>query len=202
MLKRLYLFIFFISLCISGHSNAQSCGFKPYPKFGCKIGRCVNGTWEQICGESNIESDSESINSMIANPKTADIAGALETRQRRLEAEEARKQKATALNKTSTVQSQLLEFEELRKADKASATAIMAGLGQGFLTANAMLQAKNMTPLYCQPKNLVLGVENYMQIYDSMLERHGTKIKGLESATVAQVLIFGLVETFPCEKSQ
>lgn len=202
MLKKAYIFIFFISLLLSSNSYAQNCGFKPYPQFGCKIGRCVNGKWEQICGESNTESNSEAINSMIANPKTADVAGALEARQRRLEAEEARKQQATASKRTGAAPSQLLEFEELRKSDKTSAAAVMAGLGQGFLTANGMLQAKNMAPLYCQPQNLVLGVENYMQIYDSMLKKHGTKIENLKSATVAQVLIFGLIETFPCEKEQ
>ncbi len=202
MFKKVYFFVFFISLFISSHSYAQNCGFKPSPQFGCKIGRCVNGKWEQICGESNAESDSEAINSMIANPKTADIAGALDARQRRLEAEAARKRQATISKRTSATPSQLLEYEELRKADKASATAIMAGIGQGFLTANGMLQAKNMDLLYCQPENLVLDVENYMQIYDSMLERHGPKIENLKSATVAQVLIFGLIETFPCDRAQ
>ncbi len=59
-----------------------------------------------------------------------------------------------------------------------------------------------MAPLYCHSQNLVLGVENYMQIYDSILKGHGAKIGNLESATVAQVLIFGLIETFPCKKAQ
>jgi hypothetical protein len=32
-------------------SQAQnlSCGLKPIPNIGCRIGRCVDGTWEQIC---------------------------------------------------------------------------------------------------------------------------------------------------------
>jgi len=202
MSKPVYFFLFFLSLSASAHTYAQVCGFKPSPQLGCKIGRCVNGKWEQICGESNTESDSEAINTMIANPKTADIAVALEARQRRLEAEDARKQQTNVVKQANTMPSQLLEFEKLRSSDKASATAIMAGLGQGFLTANGMLQAKNMAPLYCQPQNLVLGVENYMRIYDSMVERHRSQIENLKSATVAQILIFGLVEAFPCEKTQ
>ena len=26
-----------------------ACGLKPIPAIGCRIGRCVNGAWEQIC---------------------------------------------------------------------------------------------------------------------------------------------------------
>lgn len=26
-----------------------NCGLKPLPKLGCRIGRCVNGEWEQVC---------------------------------------------------------------------------------------------------------------------------------------------------------
>lgn len=27
-----------------------SCGLKPIPEIGCRIGRCVYGAWEQVCG--------------------------------------------------------------------------------------------------------------------------------------------------------
>ena len=202
MLKTLQIFIVFTLLLFPVHSNAQLCGFKPHAQFGCKIGRCVNGKWEQVCGESNTELNSEAINSAIANPKMADIAGALETRKRRLDAEAERKQQTSISEKTSTVQSQLMGFEELRKTDNASATAVIAGIGQGFSTANAMLQMNNRAPLYCQHKNVGLGAENYMQIYESMLERHADKLTSLESATVAQVLLLALVETFPCQNPQ
>jgi hypothetical protein len=26
-----------------------TCGIKPIPAMGCRIGRCVTGAWEQIC---------------------------------------------------------------------------------------------------------------------------------------------------------
>ena len=26
-----------------------SCGIKPIPAVGCRIGRCVDGVWEQVC---------------------------------------------------------------------------------------------------------------------------------------------------------
>jgi len=41
----------------NGNSNPRpstnavfACGFKPFPRLGCRIGRCVNGQWEQVCG--------------------------------------------------------------------------------------------------------------------------------------------------------
>jgi hypothetical protein len=33
----------------SVHSQSMTCGLKPLPQLGCRIGRCVNGAWEQIC---------------------------------------------------------------------------------------------------------------------------------------------------------
>jgi len=30
-------------------AQSASCGLKPLPELGCRIGRCVNGAWEQIC---------------------------------------------------------------------------------------------------------------------------------------------------------
>ena len=37
-----------------GVASAQSltCGIKPIPSVGCRIGRCVNGAWEQVCDQS------------------------------------------------------------------------------------------------------------------------------------------------------
>lgn len=33
----------------SNGAGSRVCGFKPFPAFGCSIGRCVNGKWEQVC---------------------------------------------------------------------------------------------------------------------------------------------------------
>jgi hypothetical protein len=30
-------------------AQSLTCGIKPIPEIGCRIGRCVNGAWEQIC---------------------------------------------------------------------------------------------------------------------------------------------------------
>lgn len=29
-----------------------TCGIKPIPALGCRIGRCVDGVWEQVCDQN------------------------------------------------------------------------------------------------------------------------------------------------------
>jgi hypothetical protein len=36
----------------SASAQSLTCGLKPLPSLGCRIGRCVNGAWEQICDQS------------------------------------------------------------------------------------------------------------------------------------------------------
>jgi len=31
-----------------GQSSSLNCGLKPLPNLGYKIGRCINGRWEQV----------------------------------------------------------------------------------------------------------------------------------------------------------
>jgi hypothetical protein len=37
---------------VSYADGALKCGIKPIPNIGCKIGRCVDGVWEQVCDTS------------------------------------------------------------------------------------------------------------------------------------------------------
>ena len=30
-------------------SQSMTCGLRPLPQLGCRIGRCVGGVWEQVC---------------------------------------------------------------------------------------------------------------------------------------------------------
>ena len=41
-------------LALSSFASAQSltCGIRPIPGVGCRIGRCVDGAWEQVCDQS------------------------------------------------------------------------------------------------------------------------------------------------------
>jgi hypothetical protein len=36
----------------AGAAQNLNCGIKPIPEIGCRIGRCVNGAWEQICDQN------------------------------------------------------------------------------------------------------------------------------------------------------
>ena len=40
-----------LAITVPAVAPAQNltCGLKPIPEIGCRIGRCVNGAWEQIC---------------------------------------------------------------------------------------------------------------------------------------------------------
>lgn len=40
-----------VSSCTPYAASAQNltCGLKPIPAVGCRVGRCVNGGWEQVC---------------------------------------------------------------------------------------------------------------------------------------------------------
>lgn len=200
-----YVFII-IFVLLPAYSYAQNCGFKPNPQFGCKIGRCVNGKWEQVCGGSELDSDAKSINEMIANPRVADIAGALEKNQKRKDAAEARRIQAEsekALADPSEKQTKISTFNELRKTDKAASEMYMLGIVASFNSANSMLQLKQMPPLYCQPQTLVLNLENYMSIFDVKYELSRANIESSKETLnigVSDVLLFGLIDTFPCEK--
>lgn len=221
MIKYLTFFLVLFSMLLTLNVSANSCGYKPYPNFGCKIGRCVNGAWEQVCGESN-STDSPTLHE-IANPKTADIAGAVEARQRRLDAAEDRqrqhaaedrlqqqadedklqentkyKSQANAVNKP---QSSLMEFEQLRKTDKLATDYIMLGFVKALNAANSMLELKKQKPLYCQPRQLTLLIENYVQIYNANLESRRIELEKLETIDAVDVLLFSLIETFPCPSS-
>ena len=44
------IFVFFLFQSIANANYL--CGFKPLPDFGCKIGLCVDGEWEQVCDKN------------------------------------------------------------------------------------------------------------------------------------------------------
>ena len=46
------LFIIFFIPTLSYADGTLKCGIKPIPEIGCRIGRCVDGMWEQICDTS------------------------------------------------------------------------------------------------------------------------------------------------------
>ena len=34
-------------------ATSLSCGIKPIPQTGCRIGQCVNGKWQQVCSKTS-----------------------------------------------------------------------------------------------------------------------------------------------------
>jgi len=72
------------------------------------------------------------------------------------------------------------------------------GVGQGFAYANGSLQYIGQSPLYCQPANLALKPENYLEILQRYIEKHKNTLK--PDWTVEMLLLLGLKETFPCNK--
>ena len=46
------LLVLFVFLLFQSVAEANlTCGIKPIPDVGCKIGRCVDGYWEQVCDQ-------------------------------------------------------------------------------------------------------------------------------------------------------
>ena len=51
------LLVLFVFLLFQSVAEASRCGFKPFPKMGCEIGRCMDdGEWEQVCDQYGSES--------------------------------------------------------------------------------------------------------------------------------------------------
>jgi hypothetical protein len=70
------------------------------------------------------------------------------------------------------------------------------GLGAGIAWANTASEEK----LYCQPPQLALAVENYIDIINRQIAKFAKKEteSKLEDEYVGLMLMMGLTETFPC----
>ena len=69
------------------------------------------------------------------------------------------------------------------------------GLGVGYAWANAELRSKQLQPLYCQPDNLALTSDNYIQLLDD-----GIRKETFVSYLIEPLLLDQLIKTFPCKK--
>jgi len=76
----------------------------------------------------------------------------------------------------------------------------IGGLGTAFLVANAELEARKQIPLFCAPPKLSLNDESYGEILDRVLASADAKY-GPDSP-IEQILLHGLVQTFPCKERQ
>jgi hypothetical protein len=92
---------------------------------------------------------------------------------------------------------QVKDFDSLKNTE--SFWTYILGVGVGISWANTWLNITGQPPLYCQPENLALGVNNYMRILQEQIERKYQK--GIQVDSVVELyLLQGLMETFPCKK--
>jgi Rap1a immunity proteins len=82
------------------------------------------------------------------------------------------------------------------KADKALLKVYFDGVKEGIVMLNVMLQLEGRQPLFCQPENLALTVEQAEEI----LMRKAKKMANPDKVPVSIILIQGLQDTFPCDE--
>jgi hypothetical protein len=73
----------------------------------------------------------------------------------------------------------------------------ISGLGAGILTANEMLTVDHRALIYCEPRKLKLGTDNYIVMIDKEL----AETKPPDNTEINIVLLYALKSTFPCPKA-
>lgn len=76
----------------------------------------------------------------------------------------------------------------------------ISGAGEAIYTMNYRLQTSGNTPLYCPPDKMRLTTDNYVNVLNQELLRKSTADQVVALASVADILLDGLVRTFPCKK--
>ncbi|MBE9529487.1 MAG: hypothetical protein IME99_09650 [Proteobacteria bacterium] len=88
-------------------------------------------------------------------------------------------------------------------ADDSAAKTIMetyvSALGSGMGWTNTILNKRGQQELFCTPKNLALNYNNYIDIIDKQVDRV-VQDGGGDDFPIPMLLLFGLMETFPCDK--
>jgi hypothetical protein len=100
-----------------------------------------------------------------------------------------------AVNEASAASFPLRLYEELKK-DK-SFDIWIAGIGEGYLVANAALASRNQPMLYCHPGKLTLMYTNYRNILDEEVKR-AQPVPYYPDMPLSMILLYGLQKTFPC----
>lgn len=92
-------------------------------------------------------------------------------------------------------------------ASKNFITNYVGGIGQGLSWANATVEQKYNSKLFCQPEELLLYPNNHVSILDKAIEKYKDMdfVKNIinryqDTDILGMLLLLGLEETFPCEK--
>jgi hypothetical protein len=100
----------------------------------------------------------------------------------------------------STIVHAEIEVKDYKEAKKTGGTAwtfmetYVLGVGRGLTWANVSIKDKS-NRLFCPPGKLGLGMDNYVNILDSFIDKH--KISNTDA--IEMLLEFGMEETFPCD---
>ncbi|WP_139223648.1 hypothetical protein [Methylocapsa palsarum] len=68
------------------------------------------------------------------------------------------------------------------------------GIGTGYIFANSKQKSESRPMLFCQPNNLALGPEQYINFVQTAVQRAPT----LRNESLGMVLLFELADAFPC----
>jgi len=79
----------------------------------------------------------------------------------------------------------------------------LTAAGHAYVMANAQLQSKKQPLLYCQPKQLVLRRNNYIQIFESQLPKlREERQETFNALPLEAALLIALKYTLPCDDQE
>lgn len=79
---------------------------------------------------------------------------------------------------------------------------LIDGLGYGIYWSHARAKVYHDIDLYCPPMNLSLGWKNYVSILAKEFERDKAYYLSIQEVGIGNILLEGMVNTFPCETDQ
>ncbi|HVM77621.1 MAG TPA: hypothetical protein VMU06_01290 [Stellaceae bacterium] len=93
------------------------------------------------------------------------------------------------------------DYLDLRKEPGASEKLrdYVTGLGRGMFVYAINDETKGRTPAFCVPAKLPLTAENYQQLLDNYLRDHRNLMPALGKQTIEIVLLYALIDAFPCQ---
>lgn len=91
---------------------------------------------------------------------------------------------------------QILEYKYARTSELTRQ--YVAATGEALYLMNYRLSEMKQKPLYCPPENIRLMTVNYVNVLDEEIRRQSHK-KSLILQSVADVLLDGLIRSFPCK---
>jgi hypothetical protein len=105
---------------------------------------------------------------------------------------------ATAIEYKKCMQDLNHKNPEIQQAAKIYIT----GAGTAYMYANAELRVKKKKPLFCQPKNISLGTNKFIQFIKEQAasyQKKGYSEKEINNAAIELLLLRALISAYPCK---